>query len=182
MSSVSWTDDRVELLKKLWLEGLSASQIAAQLGGVTRNAVIGKVHRLGMSGRVKAPSSAPRTPRKKPSSGARSGAGAAGASSSAGAQSRRMGSSVVVGNVAMKDDAAPETEYRLEQAAEDVVIPLSQQLTLLEVSEKTCKWPAGDPTSSDFSFCGQPVKEGAPYCEYHCNIAYQPSNGGRRRA
>ena len=50
---MSWTDERVELLKKLWSDGLSASQIAAELGGITRNAVIGKVHRLGLSGRAK---------------------------------------------------------------------------------------------------------------------------------
>ncbi len=60
---MSWTDERVELLKKLWADGLSASQIASQLGGVTRNAVIGKVHRLNLSGRAKPASSAPR-PRK----------------------------------------------------------------------------------------------------------------------
>ncbi len=53
----TWTDERVELLKKLWADGLSASQIAGELGGITRNAVIGKVHRLGLSGRAKAPSS-----------------------------------------------------------------------------------------------------------------------------
>ena len=58
---MSWTDERVELLKKLWADGLSASQIANELGSVTRNAVIGKVHRLGLSGRAKSPSSsAPR--------------------------------------------------------------------------------------------------------------------------
>jgi len=61
---MTWTDERVETLKKLWAEGLSASQIAAALGGVTRNAVIGKVHRLGLSGRAKAPSSAAPRPRK----------------------------------------------------------------------------------------------------------------------
>ena len=55
---MSWTDERVELLKKLWSDGLSASQIAAELGGITRNAVIGKVHRLGLSGRAKSSSSA----------------------------------------------------------------------------------------------------------------------------
>ena len=49
---MAWTDERVEQLKKLWAEGLSASQIAGRLGGVTRNAVIGKVHRLGLSGRA----------------------------------------------------------------------------------------------------------------------------------
>src|SRR5256886_7440797 len=61
---MSWTDERVELLKKLWTDGLSASQIAAELGGITRNAVIGKVHRLGLSGRAKSPSSAAPRPRK----------------------------------------------------------------------------------------------------------------------
>ncbi|TMJ76370.1 MAG: GcrA cell cycle regulator, partial [Alphaproteobacteria bacterium] len=61
---MTWTDERVETLKRLWAEGLSASQIAAALGGVTRNAVIGKVHRLGLSGRAKAPSSAAPRPRK----------------------------------------------------------------------------------------------------------------------
>ncbi|MEO0635396.1 MAG: GcrA family cell cycle regulator [Pseudomonadota bacterium] len=185
MSSPSWTDDRVELLKKLWLEGLSASQIAAQLGGVTRNAVIGKVHRLGMSGRVKASSSsprsasaAPRAARKKTATASRT----AGQGSGATSQNKRTSSGVVMGNVAMKDAISPETEFRLQQAAEDVVIPLSRELTLLEVSERTCKWPTGDPTSDDFSFCGAPVKEGSPYCEYHCKVAYQPSTSGRRRA
>ena len=57
---MGWTEERVELLKKLWAEGLSASQIAAQLGGVSRNAVIGKVHRLKLSGRARSTSSAPR--------------------------------------------------------------------------------------------------------------------------
>ena len=61
---MSWTDERVELLKKLWADGLSASQIAAELGGITRNAVIGKVHRLGLSGRAKSASSAAPRPRK----------------------------------------------------------------------------------------------------------------------
>ena len=61
---MGWTDERVELLKKLWADGLSASQIAAELGGITRNAVIGKVHRLGLSGRAKSPSSASPRPRK----------------------------------------------------------------------------------------------------------------------
>ena len=63
-----WTDERVELLKKLWADGLSASRIAAELGGITRNAVIGKVHRLGLSGRAKTPSSSVSRPRKPRSS------------------------------------------------------------------------------------------------------------------
>src|SRR4051812_12491117 len=66
MTVLTWTDDRVEQLKKLWEAGLSASQIAAELGNVTRNAVIGKVHRLGLSGRAKSPSSAAPRQRKAP--------------------------------------------------------------------------------------------------------------------
>jgi hypothetical protein len=71
-ANMSWNDERVELLKKLWTDGLSASQIAGELGGVTRNAVIGKVHRLGLSGRAKAPSvSAPRVRKAVPRAPAR---------------------------------------------------------------------------------------------------------------
>ena len=66
---MGWTEERVEQLRTLWTEGLSASQIARVLGGVTRNAVIGKVHRLGLSGRAKSPSSATPRPRKPRSSG-----------------------------------------------------------------------------------------------------------------
>ncbi|MGZ5850479.1 MAG: GcrA family cell cycle regulator, partial [Methyloceanibacter sp.] len=61
---MAWNDERVELLKKLWAEGLSASQIASRLGGVTRNAVIGKVHRLGLSGRATSSRSASPRPRR----------------------------------------------------------------------------------------------------------------------
>src|SRR4051812_35410214 len=50
--AMGWTDERVEQLKQLWTEGLSASQIARVLGSVTRNGVIGKVHRLGLAGRA----------------------------------------------------------------------------------------------------------------------------------
>jgi GcrA cell cycle regulator len=177
---MSWTDERVEMLKKLWLEGLSASQIAAQLGGVTRNAVIGKVHRLGMSGRVKANTSSSRSAPRKKTSSARSAAtgSSSGGMSSTGAP-RRMSSGPVLGNVALKTDEAPEQKMN-HQAAEDVVIPMSREITLLQLSEATCKWPAGDPTSDDFSFCGHPVRDGAPYCEHHSKVAYQPSNGRRK--
>ena len=61
---MAWTDDRVEILKKMWGEGKSASQIAKELGGVTRNAVIGKVHRLGLSNRA---TTAKATTKKEPS-------------------------------------------------------------------------------------------------------------------
>src|SRR6187397_2355649 len=124
---ITWTDDRVELLKRLWAEGLSASQIAGELGGITRNAVIGKVHRLGLSGRAKSPSSsAPRV--RKPRS-----------------------HMLRVSRPSMRGNSALALAYDLEPLAEpeliDNVIPIGQRRTLLELTEDTCRWPIGDPAS-----------------------------------
>lgn len=169
---MSWTDERVETLKKLWLDGLSASQIAAQLGGVTRNAVIGKVHRLGLSGRVKKPSSAPRAPRKP-----RTNTSANKAAPRRGPSSGGSSGGSVMGNVALQQAPAASVDLR---AREDVVVPMSRELSLIQLTETTCKWPSGDPTSDDFSFCGHSTKDDAPYCEHHAKLAYQPSS--KRRA
>ena len=128
---MGWTDERVELLKKLWADGLSASQIAAELGGITRNAVIGKVHRLGLSGRAKSPSSSSPRPRKARSSGM-----------------MRVPRSSMRGNTALAYD------YEVEPEPELIEIPLEQRKTLLQLTEKTCRWPVGDPGSTEFFFCG----------------------------
>ncbi len=103
----TWTEERVERLKELWSQGMSASEIAQLLGDVTRNAVIGKAHRLGLSGR-------PSPIRKK-----------------------------------------------------------SKGVTILDLTERMCKWPIGDPKHPDFRFCGKPSVPGMPYCAEHCAIAYQ---------
>ena len=164
---MNWTDERVETLKKLWAGGLSASQIAAQLGGVSRNAVIGKVHRLKLSNRGRT-SAAPPHP-KRTSQG-----GGGGRSR----QSRPV--TATVGATALK--AQFETEVVAEQRlrpVENVVVPISRKLTLTELTENTCKWPNGDPLSQDFSFCGNDTGEDGPYCSYHSRLAYQPS--GERR-
>ena len=100
---MNWTDERVELLKKLWSEGLSASAIAAELGGVTRNAVIGKVHRLGLSGRAKAPSQQPQR-RAKPTR--------------APSHPMRSASTFVRGNVALAADLSPSTQLSPQSAPE----------------------------------------------------------------
>jgi GcrA cell cycle regulator len=154
---MSWTDERVETLKKLWLEGLSASQIAKQLGGVTRNAVIGKVHRLGLSGRAtpsqpqRAAFRAPRPPRPVPPP----------------AIPRRV-------------EAAPA-------AAAPPPVPMLPEApgtaTVLTLGAHMCKWPIGDPSSDDFTFCGRRVGDG-PYCDDHARVAYQPQQkrGGRSSA
>ncbi len=171
---MSWTDERVEMLKNLWAEGLSASQIAAQLGGVSRNAVIGKVHRLKLSSRGRATSSQPR--QKKQSR-----AGLAGRSSSrGGAGSRSV--NPVIGATALQPqfsvDAVAET---IIKPAADVVVPISKRLSLIELNEKTCKWPIGDPLKDDFHFCGNDAGENGPYCTYHSSLAFQPPSERRRQ-
>lgn len=154
---MSWTDDRVATLTKLWADGLSASQIAAELGGVTRNAVIGKVHRLGLSGRAKPASSNPKRVKRarqpytnKPRTSGR--------------------------GVAVRDGPSPS----VRAAIEDLEAPESKKLDLVDLTETTCKWPHGDPATDDFHFCGNTAKDGSPYCEYHCRMAYQVTVDRRR--
>ena len=153
MTTASWTEDRVGALKKLWLEGQSASQIAKQLGGgVTRNAVIGKVHRLGLSGRA-APSQPARATfrpsRPRP---------------------------------AAQPTQAPSAPRRIEAvqprpaAAPSVPAPMPDlpgTATVLTLGAHMCKWPIGDPSTSEFSFCGRRASEGV-YCVEHARVAYQP--------
>jgi GcrA cell cycle regulator len=159
---MSWTDERVELLKKLWSDGLSASQIAAELGGITRNAVIGKVHRLGLSGRAKSTSSAAPRQRK----------------ARAPAHMMRIGRSAIRGNTALAH--AYEIEAEAEPELIDNIIPIGQRRTILELNDQTCHWPVGDPGASDFFFCGGNTLAGLPYCSYHSRVAYQPASDRRR--
>jgi len=159
-----WTDEKVELLRQLWLDGKSASQIAAELGdGVTRNAVIGKVHRLGLSGRVK--TSAPAAPRiRQRPAGTRPAAPRSGGAF-------RGNTALALAREAHVD---AEPEFR-----DDVVIPMSLRVTILELKEAMCRWPLGDPASSEFRYCGSPTASG-PYCAYHAGLAYQPAQERRR--
>ena len=150
--TAGWTEDRVGALTKLWLEGQSASQIAKQLGGgVTRNAVIGKVHRLGLSGRA-APSQPARatfrTARPRP---------------------------------APQATQAPSAQRRIEAvqprpATPSVPAPMPDlpgTATVMTLGAHMCKWPIGDPSSSEFTFCGRRASEGV-YCVEHARVAYQP--------
>jgi GcrA cell cycle regulator len=167
-----WTEERVELLKRLWSEGLSASHIAAKLAeGVTRNAVIGKVHRLNLSGRAPTPRSAiprPRRPRE-PSHPSRSAM-----------MLRTSGSAALkpLLRVEMRPRPLPIPE---PEPLRLVNLPQGGRVTILHLSDKTCKWPIGDPGRDDFCFCGHQPREGSPYCEYHARIAYQPLQDRRPR-
>jgi GcrA cell cycle regulator len=164
---MSWTDERVEYLKKRWIDGLSASQIAAELGqGVTRNAVIGKVHRLGLSGREKSSNSA-HSARPRAKQPARL------------AAPRNPPPLMSRGNAALA--AAPRAYAPpAPRPVEEVVIPMSERVTLLELKEAMCRWPLGDPTSAEFRFCGTKTPDAGTYCTYHARIAYQPPQDRRR--
>ena len=184
---MSWTDEKVELLRQLWLDGRSASQISAALGqGLTRNAVIGKVHRLGLAGRVKSSSPASPgssgTPRAAPprrmAPRASSGAGGGGGSSiSTGSISSGH---MVHGNTVMTMMHDIAVEAQPARVKEDVVVPMSLRVTIVELKEAMCRWPLGDPSSPEFRYCGSPAPGVAPYCTHHGKLAYQPVQDRRR--
>lgn len=182
-----WTDERVELLKKLWMDGLSASQIAGELGqGVTRNAVIGKVHRLKLSARAKPTNAAPRSrPAARPAPRRVAGQGATPIQASAAAMSSKPRTVTTmrpqsIGATALAVTAEFEVERFVAPAAAELFIPEDRRLSLLQLNEHTCKWPIGDPLTKDFYFCGQHSDDGKPYCEFHSRRAYHQVDKKRR--
>ncbi len=171
---MSWTDERVELLRKLWLDGLSASRIAAELeGGVTRNAVIGKVHRLGLSGREKGamPINAARPRVKAPLN----------APTCEPVVEEHGPTMEMRGNTALALQPRPMTVPQIQRALANVLVPMTEHVTIMELRESMCRWPMGDPTSAEFRYCGgrTPAGEG-PYCPLHSRMAYQPAQDRRR--
>ena len=195
-TTVNWTDERVERLKKLWSEGLSASQIAAQLGGVSRNAVIGKVHRLSLPGRADAA-------RQAMSSfdsfyWIAGGRAKAGGTTAARSQKRTTVSSQSrpqsfaprtvtrtvsrpSGATMLKEEVEIDVLEEMEHATHsNVVVPIFKRVPLIRLTERTCKWPIGDPLKEDFCFCGNDSPDSSPYCGFHQKLAYQPSAERRR--
>ena len=185
---MSWTDERVDLLSRLWMEGRSASQIAAQLGaGLTRNAVIGKVHRLGLAGRVKASVSSAvsmeavadvreTVEARVAVGGSRRAAPRASVSMSSPAPSAPR----MLGATALSMSSALAPIARVSAQPEENVVPLSLKVTIVELRENMCKWPLGDPSSSEFRYCGSPAHGTTPYCTHHGKVAYQPAQDRRR--
>jgi GcrA cell cycle regulator len=201
---MSWTDERVELLKKMWGEGQSASQIAKELGSVTRNAVIGKVHRLGLSNR--ATGGTPAEPKAKAADAAPAPNEAARSETPRAAAPRPEPRPSAAGAPAAAP-ARPETQVMVPHVRKPI-IPAGQPLppqpsageispealasvrevekkarkiSLMELTERTCKWPVGDPATDDFWFCGLPSQQGKPYCEAHVGVAFQPMSARRDR-
>jgi GcrA cell cycle regulator len=168
-AGATWTDERVELLKKLWTDGLSASQIAAELGNVTRNAVIGKVHRLGLSGRAK-DKAASAASQQRPRKAARA------PSAPAPIAPQAHSNNVVVAPIPLQPVMEP-TEVIIE---DDMAVPMSERVTIMDLRESMCRWPMGDPTKPEFRFCGARSITGLPYCTHHARIAYQPVTDRKR--
>ncbi|HWL55296.1 MAG TPA: GcrA family cell cycle regulator [Paracoccus sp. (in: a-proteobacteria)] len=197
---MSWTDERVETLKRMWAEGQSASQIAKELGGVTRNAVIGKVHRLGLSNRAEdgteapaapapeakpAPQPAAAAPEPKPAPEPEPAAKPAAApqpEAVAVPQAVNFNRRPIVpaGQPLPPQPSANEISPEALASVREVE-KRARKLTLMELTERTCKWPIGDPATDKFWFCGLPSVPGKPYCEAHVGVAFQPMSSRRDR-
>ena len=201
---MSWTDERIDQLKAMWEKGLTASQIADELGGVSRNAVIGKAHRLGLQSRpspvkaneapkkaaparkpaapapeaeaprAAAPVAAPPPP-PRPTPVAAPAAAAAPSDAPAAPQPRIVsvgpGGFLRQGPGDQQAPIPPAPPRRLVPAKPSAEI--AGKTSLLDLTERICKWPMGHPGEPDFHFCGEAVNPGFPYCVEHCGRAYQ---------
>ena len=195
---MAWSDERVAILKKMWLEGSSASEIAKELGNITRNAVIGKVHRLGMSNRdtnnLKSGSStgnAKKSVRR-------------GRPPKVNKEEKKKGRPHKLkepedfpGTLDVKEKSTTSSakEMRIDENKTKLASDLSEEtlqnilkvemkskkISLMELTERTCKWPIGDPATDTFWFCGHESEPGKPYCKTHISIAFQPITQRRSR-
>jgi len=197
---MAWTDERIEQLKSMWEKGMTASQIADELGGVSRNAVIGKAHRLGLQARpspvrdgkdegtpavapiVPSPAEprteAPRAPAPRPAPAPAAAAPVAPVDGVAlpappQPQIRSIGPGGFLRQAPGEQSAPipPAPPRRLVPARPSPEI--AGKTSLLDLNDKICKWPLGHPGEPDFHFCGDQVNPGFPYCVQHCGQAYQ---------
>ena len=192
---MSWTEERIERLKKMWHDGATASQIADELGGVSRNAVIGKAHRLGLEQR---PSPVKPGEEKEARKAAPASAAAQKAAPKPDApKSAPAQSAAAAPHSGAPHRPGPEMQYRsigpggfVRQGPGDQQAPIppapprrlgpakpspevADKTSLLDLNDRICKWPIGHPGEPDFHFCGQPSNPGFPYCVQHCGVAYQ---------
>lgn len=158
---MSWTDERVTLLKRLWVEGKTAAEIAKLIGGgVTRNAVIGKAHRLKLSGRISPIQENSRV---------------------------ETGASRVV-STPRKSQKSTLAKVSNREIIATIQLPVIQEdycfgdgVSLVDLKERMCRWPIGDPKEDGFKFCGGPSEEGIPYCHHHARVAYQTNTKSKLR-
>jgi len=198
---MSWTEERIERLKKMWHDGATASQIADELGGVSRNAVIGKAHRLGLEQR---PSPVKAGEEKEAKKAAPAPAVAPAPKNISKAEAPRAGQPSPTASAPHQPQpasgprvSAHDLQYRsigpggfVRQGPGDQQAPIppapprrlvpakpspevADKTSLLELNDRICKWPIGHPGEPDFHFCGEPANPGFPYCVEHCGVAYQ---------
>ncbi|MBS0254801.1 MAG: GcrA cell cycle regulator [Proteobacteria bacterium] len=199
---MSWTDERIEKLTKMWESGATASQIADELGGVSRNAVIGKAHRLGLKARpspvkanekaeapaapapkpaaTRAAPAAPAAPAPRPAPAARPAspppAAPAAAPATPAADAPRI---VSVGPGGFLRQGPGDQQAPIPPAPPRRLVPakpspeVADKTSLLDLNDRICRWPMGHPGEPDFHFCGEKVNPGFPYCVDHCGRAYQ---------
>jgi GcrA cell cycle regulator len=198
---MSWTEERIERLKKMWHDGATASQIADELGGVSRNAVIGKAHRLGLEQRpspvkpgeekeAKKPAAAPAAAAPKPAPKVEAPAPAAtqAAPAPAAAPPRQQSGPRISAHDLQYRSIGPGGFIRQGPGEQQAPIPpapprrlvpakpspeVADKTSLLDLNDRICKWPIGHPGEPDFHFCGEPANPGFPYCVEHCGVAYQ---------
>lgn len=195
---MSWTEERIERLKKMWHDGATASQIADELGGVSRNAVIGKAHRLGLEQRPSPVKPGEEKEVKKPAPTAATHKPVAQKTEAPKPVSAHIAPAAsTVAPAAPMPRSAPEMQYRsigpggfIRQGPGEQQAPIppapprrlvpakpspevADQTSLLDLNDRICKWPMGHPGEPDFYFCGAPANPGFPYCVEHCGVAYQ---------
>ena len=200
---MSWTEERIERLKKMWHDGSTASQIADELGGVSRNAVIGKAHRLGLEQRP-SPVKPGEEVSKKPAAAASAPAPAPAAKPAPAPEpeadepiARSVTSPSPIDTRAPRQLSAQELQYRsigpggfIRQGPGEQQAPIppapprrlvpakpsdevADKTSLLDLNDRICKWPMGHPGEPEFHFCGEAANPGFPYCVQHCGVAYQ---------
>ena len=214
---MSWTDERIATLKKMWEGGSTASQIAEELGGVSRNAVIGKAHRLGLKSRPspvkandkkKAPAKKPAAPKPAAKKAAKPAAPkpapAAPAKPAPATSTPKQDAAVPsqplpnktpdlpkivsIGPGGFQRQGPGDQQAPIPPAPPRRLVPakpspeIADKTSLLDLSDKVCRWPMGHPGEPDFHFCGEAVNPGFPYCVEHCGRAYQAQlpRGARR--
>ena len=197
---MAWTDERIEQLRQMWQAGMTASQIAEALTGVSRNAVIGKAHRLGLEARpspvkpgdasatTAEPAAAPapaaaatHTPRPAPAPAASPPPPQAAELSSVPTAPAEPPAPVVrsIGPGGFQRQNPHEQQSPIPPAPPRRLVPakpsadIAGKTGLLDLNDRICKWPLGHPGEPDFHFCGNQVNPGFPYCLDHCSVAYQ---------
>lgn len=161
-----WNDERVAELKRLWTEeNLSGTQIAAAMGLKDRNAVMGKIHRLGITRKIVAAVDGEAAPRPK-------------GSKPVAAETRPAAASTVETPVPQAQEVAPSPAQAAEPTAEPDAIAGHP---VMQLKERSCRWPIGDPQRPGFRFCCAERLGSFPYCAEHAEISYMPSDRQARR-